>query len=237
MKNSNLIERLLSDSHEKQSPLRFGRYAVMLILLLTLGVGQMWADDNSVVGVACNNTSSYTVKLNVNRKGDGDDWQQKTMSKAGITFEGKKLYITSYENKYSGLGKMQFQYYDGSTYKGQKEPISSWTSTTHNEEIYNYDGSSWYSTQTVETSARFYFDASGWEQTSIKLVVGHANYQRYSSLTNVTNTKLYYGSSGNKWTNAMGIGVVGNTSASDGTNWLTNVSSKASEYTGFKTTV
>ena len=42
MKNSNLLNRLLSYSHEKQSPQRFGRYAVMLIMLLTLGVGQMW---------------------------------------------------------------------------------------------------------------------------------------------------------------------------------------------------
>ena len=43
MKNSNLLNRLLSYSHEKQSPQRFGRYAAMLIMLLTLGVGQMWA--------------------------------------------------------------------------------------------------------------------------------------------------------------------------------------------------
>ncbi len=39
--NLNLIKRLLSYSHEKQSPQRFGRYAAMLIMLLTLGVGQM----------------------------------------------------------------------------------------------------------------------------------------------------------------------------------------------------
>jgi len=43
MKNFNLIKRLFMDSHEKQSPQRFGRYAAMLIMLLTLGVGQMWA--------------------------------------------------------------------------------------------------------------------------------------------------------------------------------------------------
>jgi len=42
MKNLNLIERLLSDSHEKQKPQRFARYAAILIMLLTLGVGQMW---------------------------------------------------------------------------------------------------------------------------------------------------------------------------------------------------
>ncbi len=45
MKNLNLIERLWTDSHEKQSPQRFARYAAMLIMLLTLGVGQMWATD------------------------------------------------------------------------------------------------------------------------------------------------------------------------------------------------
>ena len=44
-KNFNLLNLkwLLSYSHEKQSPQRFGRYAAMLIMLLTLGVGQMWA--------------------------------------------------------------------------------------------------------------------------------------------------------------------------------------------------
>ena len=43
MKNFNLIKRLFMDSNEKQSPQRFVRYAAMLIMLLTLGVGQMWA--------------------------------------------------------------------------------------------------------------------------------------------------------------------------------------------------
>ena len=42
MKKLNLIKRLWTDSHEKQSPQRFARYAAMLIMLLTLGVGQMW---------------------------------------------------------------------------------------------------------------------------------------------------------------------------------------------------
>ena len=45
MKNLNLIKRLWTDSHEKQKPQRFARYAVMLIMLLTIGVGQMWATD------------------------------------------------------------------------------------------------------------------------------------------------------------------------------------------------
>ncbi len=45
MKKFNLIEWLSRNSHEKQKPQRFGRYAAMLIMLLTLGVGQMWAGD------------------------------------------------------------------------------------------------------------------------------------------------------------------------------------------------
>ena len=43
MKKLNLIKGLWDDSHEKQTPQRFGRYAVMLLMLLTIGVGQMWA--------------------------------------------------------------------------------------------------------------------------------------------------------------------------------------------------
>ncbi len=39
MKKFNLIEWLSRNSHEKQSPQRFARYAAMLIMLLTLGVG------------------------------------------------------------------------------------------------------------------------------------------------------------------------------------------------------
>ena len=45
MKKINLIKRLWTDSREKQTPQRFGRYAAMLIILLTLGVGQMWAKN------------------------------------------------------------------------------------------------------------------------------------------------------------------------------------------------
>ncbi len=47
MKKINLIEWLYRNSHEKQSPQRFFRYAVMLIILLTLGVGQMWGDPST----------------------------------------------------------------------------------------------------------------------------------------------------------------------------------------------
>ena len=44
MKKINLIKRLWTDSHEKQSPQRFARYAAMLLLLLTC-VTHAWAGD------------------------------------------------------------------------------------------------------------------------------------------------------------------------------------------------
>lgn len=43
MKNKNLLNRLWTDSHVKQKMGGMRRYAAMLIMLLTLGVGQMWA--------------------------------------------------------------------------------------------------------------------------------------------------------------------------------------------------
>ena len=42
MKNLNLIEWLSRNSHEKQSPQRFARYAAILFMLLTLVTGYMW---------------------------------------------------------------------------------------------------------------------------------------------------------------------------------------------------
>lgn len=42
MINLNIIIGLWTDSHEKQSPQRFARYAAILFMLLTLIIGQMW---------------------------------------------------------------------------------------------------------------------------------------------------------------------------------------------------
>lgn len=46
------------DSHEKQSPQRFGRYAAMLIMLLSLGVGQMWGYEFNYPYIYFNNSNS-----------------------------------------------------------------------------------------------------------------------------------------------------------------------------------
>ena len=62
MKKINLIEWLWkTDSHEKQTPQRFARYAAILIMLLTIGVGQMWAD---VAGFWSDGAAQVTFTVN-----------------------------------------------------------------------------------------------------------------------------------------------------------------------------
>ncbi len=88
MKNSNLLNRLLSYSHEKQSPQRFARYAAMLIMLLTLGVGQMWGVDYILGpdGDWTQNTTHQMVSSGIT------DWVYKDLSvKHGSSWSGFKV--------------------------------------------------------------------------------------------------------------------------------------------------
>ena len=209
-----------------------------LITLLTLGVGQMWADNTIVVGVAGSNPNNYTVKVEPTIGDGGTKWGPYELTKAGITFEGKKLYVGTFNEKYGGIDNLDLHYYNGATWKEKKTPYSSWTnSSTFQNRIFNYDasGGAKYSDVSMTNGARVYFDASTWEETGIKLVTGHANHQKYYALSAVTNTKLYYGTNTDTWSDAMGFGIVGGTSRS-GTQdeWLTDVSDKAAEYTGWK---
>ena len=88
--------------------------------------------------------SGYTVKLNVNYKGDGDDWHSFTMTDSGQTYESNPVYTYTFTDLYDGLGALQFQLYDGNTWKEQDQPISSWTGVaTYNNKLHVYKGSGW----------------------------------------------------------------------------------------------
>ena len=210
--------------------------SIFLFFATLLCASSLWADNTRVMGVAASNPNNYTVKVEPTIGDGGTKWGPYELSQAKMTFEGKKLYVGSFNEKYGGVDNLDVHLYSGSTWKEKKTPYSnSWTTSDKFENrIYNYDDNNWYTKLSFETNANFYFDASNWTETSIKLCIGHANYQKYYNLTQIPNTKLYYGKPGDTWGDAMGIGVVGKTTATDGTNWLTNVSSKAKEYTGFK---
>jgi len=85
---------------------------------------------------------TYTVKLNINRQGDAQNWAQYDMTKTGTTMNGKVVYKCNFTDLYDGLGALQFQIYKDGGYQVQVEPISSWTSaSTYNNKV--YDNGSW----------------------------------------------------------------------------------------------
>ena len=82
--------------------------------------------------------SGYTLKVNYNKKGDGSDWGNTIMTLDSGTYSGKKVYKASFTDSYNGLGALQFQVYQGSTWITQSKPISSWTAVTvYNGKLYN----------------------------------------------------------------------------------------------------
>ena len=235
MKNLNFFEKLWEHSRTLR------RVGLVLVMCLTLGIGNVWATDRQhYVGVALSNPKNYTVKLNVNRSGWG--WYTYGTSKAGLTYEGKKVYIANYQtnNDDNYIYDFQWQLYDGDKQKNSKNILNNTKSENYYDYyIYNYDGNAWYSQQVMNDS-RTYFDATGWTGTDIRLVISHAQLQKYHTMYTVTGTKLYYTNDLSFWDNAMGVGVVSGGSSSrkgDQTaywEWMTDISSKATEYTGLK---
>ena len=115
-----------------------------------------YAVSSSVVG-------TYTVKLNVNLKGDGDEWHQYTMVKETDTYDSKDVYSYTYTDLYNGVGVMQFQLYDGEDWVSEQKPINSWTSASvYNGKVYVHnDGWYTYTPDTPDTSIYKYQLNSG----------------------------------------------------------------------------
>ena len=118
-----------------------------ILLLLTLGVGQMWAETATTVYYAVPSTTvgTYTVKLNVNYKGDGDEWATHTMASTGrTTSDGKIIYSCSFTDKYNGLGQIQIQFHKSDGWVSQIVPFSTWTNpTVYNGKMWIHGGNSW----------------------------------------------------------------------------------------------
>ena len=115
---------------------------ITLLLVLTGMVSTASAATETTVYYAVPSTTvgTYTVKLNINRKGDGDDWISYTMTKTAKTFRGDDIYTCTYTDLYDGVGKMQFQLYNGDKHVSQQEPYSNWTSaSTYNGKMYVHD--------------------------------------------------------------------------------------------------
>ena len=101
MKKINLIEWLWkTDSHEKQKPQRFARYAAMLIMLLTLGVGQMWAE-----GWICRSTgaSGNQATKNIGDKLNSSGWDYTFTTNGGWDNGWVKVYVGTSTSSYTSV--------------------------------------------------------------------------------------------------------------------------------------
>ncbi len=101
MKKLNLIKRLWTDSHEKQKMGGMRRYAAMLMMLLTLGVGQMWATKT----IYFVNTDDWsTVKCyawqSSNTSNKNAEWPGVTMNSTEVHFNGHYVYSISLDDSY-----------------------------------------------------------------------------------------------------------------------------------------
>lgn len=102
--------------------------------------------------------SGYTLKANYNKKGDGSDWGNTIMTLDSGTYNGKKVYKASFTDSYNGLGVLQFQIYQDSTWKCESKPISKWTAVTvYNGKLYN--GSAWVDYSGTDVPAKKVYDA------------------------------------------------------------------------------
>ena len=108
---------------------------ILLLLVVCGGVVSANAATETTVyyAIPSNIVNNYDVKLNVNFKGDGDDWHQFEMTKTDKTYMGFPIYTCTYTDAYDGVGRLQFQLYDGDTQKWNTELISSWPAVS----VYN----------------------------------------------------------------------------------------------------
>ena len=129
----------------------------LLSLAMSLGIGATLISTNTYqkeaatveaatattvyYAVPAATVGSYSVKLNINRQGDASNWAQYDMTRDGVKVQGGKLlYKATYTDLYDGVGCMQFQLYDGDTWKSQQQPIGSWTGvSTYNGKVYVHD--------------------------------------------------------------------------------------------------
>ncbi len=121
------------------------RKILSLMMMAMFSVAIFAATETTVYYTASEATiGTKTVKLNINRQGDADNWQQYNMTLTELTYNGDPVYTYTYTDLYDGVGKMQFQLYDGDNWVSEKEAISSWTSVAeYNGKMYVHATEEW----------------------------------------------------------------------------------------------
>lgn len=111
-----------------------------------------YCDSNGAIG------SAYTLKANFNRQGDAQNWASVDMTVDSGTYLGKTVYKASFTDLYDGLGALQFQIYQGTTWMAQHQIFGTWTSATvYNGKLYN--GTAWVDYSGTDVPAKKVYDA------------------------------------------------------------------------------
>ena len=123
---------------------RFTRFAASFLMLLTLGIGQMWGDDITIyvtgkifVREAWDNATS-TIKVDARYQGSegnfnaGDTYLDAAMTKTDYTYNGYPIYSYTFTPTHGG-GQYRFKHYKSGVWK--EDYTAAWS--TENGKIYD----------------------------------------------------------------------------------------------------
>ena len=209
MKKINLIEWLSRNSHEKQSPQRFARYAAILIMLLTLGVGQMWADHEVFVDWNGNKPNWYSSALIHYWDGSSDQYvslsatSTNNVEKASISDNATGWRVCRKDDKGNRCNSGAWLSSSTNMFK-----VTSTSSTPEN----NGNGPTGEESTIiglVESNHHIYFDNSvtGWSGV-IQFVVGRDAFSKTYVMSQITGTKFWYVKCPDTWKDATYYGFI-----------------------------
>ena len=122
------------------------RKILSFLMMAVFSAGLFAATETTVYyAVPGETVGTFTVKLNVNFKGDGDDWHNYVMTKTALTHETMDVYKATFTDAYNGLGCLQFQLYNGDKWVSEVKVIDwSWTTVDkYNGKMWVHGGSAW----------------------------------------------------------------------------------------------
>ena len=215
--------------------------SIFISLILVMGVANAWSSNNVKVycAIKASDLDCYTLKVNANI-GNNNTWRQYTMQKLDETYEGRLIYQATIVEEYGGVDALQFQLYDGSDWKSQKQPYSSWTTSNNfSGKLYVYDTNKWVAKTKDASYIAYFVNKDNWSGT-IKAYAWNSDCDHNKSWSGADMTsegKTYKGNNiysiqfnkryaniifnnGTSKTNDLTLGSTNAGKMYDGTNWV-----------------
>ena len=202
---------------------------IIPMMLLILGVGQMWANYRVTIYFSPKTSwisAGYNYKVNSRYDHTQDYWNRLDATNTGKTQNGQPVYSCEVDfwDGWNHVSTLQIQAFDSNG--TQKEQVQLFNDTydvdksTYSGKWHdcNYDNNVWYtlSYDNIVSGGYIYFDntAAQWSSSNYtQFVVGHASFYRPYIMTKLgdTHTKLYYlyldGKDNHTWNDATYSGM------------------------------